>query len=162
MTSFVLSIPRTVALVFAGFLFCIPPSLADNGFPYPDTRVLPSHKTFTQVWKDLETAISDHKMGLVSQASASIGASRRGIKIPGNAVFGVYRNDFAVRMLAASVPAGIEAPLRIYLTEDKDGHGRLSYRRPSAVFKPYRSAKLDTMARELDKIFAAIADQAVK
>jgi uncharacterized protein (DUF302 family) len=100
-------------------------------------------------------------MGLVSRASASVGASRRKVKIAGNAVFGVYRNDFAVRMLAASVPAGIEAPLRIYVTENADGTSRLTYRKPSAVLKPYGSADLDGMAAELGEIFAKIIADAV-
>ena len=77
-------------------------------------------------------------------------------------VIGVYRNDFAVRMLEASVPAGIEAPLRFYLTENADGTATLSYRAPSAVFKPYGSAELDAMASKLDPIFARIAAQAAQ
>ena len=64
-------------------------------------------------------------------------------------------------MLKASVPAGIEAPLRFYLTENADGTATLTYRSPSAVFRPYASVELDAMAKELDTIFAAIARQAV-
>lgn len=64
-------------------------------------------------------------------------------------------------MLRASVPAGIEAPLRIYLTEQADGTSRLTYRKPSAVFKPYGSAELDEMAAELDVIFEKIVRDAV-
>ena len=81
--------------------------------------------------------------------------------MPGNGVYGVFRNDFAVRMLRASVPAGIEAPLRIYVTENADGTSRLTYRKPSAVLKPYGSADLDGMAAELDEIFAIIIADAV-
>ena len=99
-------------------------------------------------------------MLMVARASASRGASGRGIKIPGNLVLGVYRNDFGVRMLKASVPAGIEAPLRFYVTENADGSASLSYRTPSAPFKPYGSADLDKMAAELDAIWAKIAKQA--
>ena len=108
----------------------------------------------------LEQAIADNEMGLVTQASASAGAARRGVTIPGNRVVGVFRNDFAVRMLAASVSAGIEAPLRFYLVEAADGKATLAYRKPSAVFAPYGNADLDRMASELDSIFAAIAAQA--
>ena len=136
-------------------------ALADNGYPYPGTNVVKTKHSFADLWKRLETAIGDNEMGLVAQASASVGASRRDVKIAGNAVFGVYRNDFAVRMLKASVPAGIEAPLRFYLTENTDGTATLTYRTPSAVFKPYGSADLDAMAGELDQIFTAIAKQAV-
>jgi uncharacterized protein (DUF302 family) len=64
-------------------------------------------------------------------------------------------------MLRASVPAGIEAPLRIYVTENADGTSRLTYRKPSAVFKPYGNAELDGMAAELDEIFAKIIGDAV-
>jgi uncharacterized protein (DUF302 family) len=71
-------------------------------------------------------------------------------------VVGVYRNDFAVRMLEASVPAGIEAPIRFYMTENPDGTASLTYRMPSAVFAPYESADLDAMAAELDEIWQRI------
>lgn len=50
-------------------------------------------------------------LGLVAQASASRGAAARGVKIRGNLVLMVFRNDYAVRMLAASVP---EASRRRY------------------------------------------------
>ena len=80
--------------------------------------------------------------------------------IPGNMVVGVYRPDFAVRMLDASVAAGIEAPLRFYITENADGTATLTYRKPSAVFAPYGVPALDEMAKELDAIFAKIAADA--
>lgn len=108
----------------------------------------------------VEKAVADHKMGLVSQASASRGAAARGIRIAGNAVLMVFRNDYAVRMLQASVPAGIEAPLRIYITENSDGAASLTYRMPSAVFAPYRNRALDEMAKELDVIFQNIVRDA--
>ena len=83
-----------------------------------------------------------------------------GIRIPGNAAIMVFRNDYAVRMLEASVAAGIEAPLRFYVTENAGGSATLSYRLPSAVFRPYRHAELDRLAGELDVLFARIAGDA--
>ncbi|MCZ6863696.1 MAG: DUF302 domain-containing protein [Alphaproteobacteria bacterium] len=118
---------------------------------------------FKTLVKRLDMAIAKHKMFAVTRASASIGATGRGIKIRGNMVIGVYRNDFAVRMLAASIPAGIEAPIRYYIIENADGTASLAYRKPSVVFAPYKGgAKLTTLAAELDRIFAAIARDAVK
>jgi len=58
------------------------------------------------------------------------------------------------------VPAGIEAPLRFYITENADGTATLTYRQPSAVFAPYAVPALDEMACELDEIFARIAADA--
>lgn len=95
-------------------------------------------------------------MAIVTSASASQGAKAAGIDIPGNKIFGVFRNDFARRMLAASVAAGIEAPIRFYVTEKPDGTATLSYKKPSTVFAPYADEGKDaltTLAAELDGIF---------
>jgi uncharacterized protein (DUF302 family) len=133
-----------------------------SDFPYPGMRVVATPHGFGDLVKRLDAAIEANGMFAVTRASASVGAKRRGVDIPGNMVVGVYRNDFAVRMLAASVPAGIEAPLRFYLTANADGTASLSYRAPSAVFAPYGSAELDAMAQELDAIFAAIGAGAAR
>lgn len=137
-------------------------ALEAGDFPYPGMRVLATPHGFAALVKRLNAAIEANGLFAVTRASASVGAERRGVPIPGNMVVGVYRNDFAVRMLAASVAAGIEAPLRFYLTENADGGASLSYRLPSAVFKPYGSADLDALARELDALFATIAEAAAQ
>lgn len=134
---------------------------ADSPAPYPGTRTIASPHAFGVLVQRLERSIADHKMGLVSQASASKGAAARGVEIPGNAVLMVFRNDFAVRMLAASVAAGIEAPLRLYVTENADGTASITWRTPSATFAPYGNGDLDALARELDPIVAAIVADAV-
>ena len=136
-------------------------SRAENAVPHPGTVVLTSRHSFDTLQKRLVDAVAVHKMGLVAQASASSGAAARGVKIPGNVVLMVFRNDYAVRMLKASVPAGIEAPLRFYVTENTDATASVTYRKPSAVFAPYGSAALDALAAELDPIFAQIAQDAV-
>ncbi len=145
------------ALLVAGW----PGWVVADAPPYAGTRVIKSAHAFDALVARLERAIGANRMGLVAQASASRGAAARGIKIPGNAVLMVFRNDFAVRILAASVPAGIEAPLRLYVTENSDGTASLTYRLPSAVFAPYGSAELDRVAKELDLIFDKIVGDAV-
>ena len=133
---------------------------AENPTPYPDTRVIETKHTYKDLVTRLDSAVKANKMGLVTRASATAGAARLGKTIPGNMVVGVFRPDFAIRMLEASVPAGIEAPLRFYITEGADGAATLTYRKPSAVFAPYAVPALDEMARELDAIFARIAADA--
>jgi len=140
-------------------LLFLTPLPATSEWPHPDTRTLPSEKSFAELVKALHGAIKDNGMLAVSKASA--GAKRRGIDIACNMVIGVFRNDYVVRMLAASIEAGIEAPLRYYVTDDSDGTATLTYRTPSAVFAPYGKAELNEIAGELDAIFAAIAAQAI-
>jgi len=143
------------------WLIAAPATASDHGAPYPGTRVIASDKSFNDLVKDLRKAIKDNGMGLVAQASASGGAASRGISIPGNAVLMVFRNDYAVRMLDISVPAGIEAPLRFYVTENADGKSSITYRLPSAVFGAYSRPALDEMAQELDVIFGKITSDAI-
>ena len=99
-------------------------------------ELLPTAHSFPALVARLEDVVKANKMAVVTMASASEGAKAQGFTIPGNRVVGVFRNDFARRMLAASLPAGIEAPIRFYLTENTDGTATLSYRRPSSVFAP--------------------------
>lgn len=126
------------------------------------TRTIKTEKSFAALVESLDAAVEANGFAVVTRASASAGAAKRGITIPGNMVVGVYRNDYAVRMLEASVPAGIEAPIRLYLTENADGAATLSYRPPSVVFAPYGSAALDEMAKELDAVFDKIANDAAR
>lgn len=118
----------------------------------PASETVKTELDFAALQERLTAAIDANGMVVVTKACASCGAAQRGVTIPGNMVLGVYRNDFAVRMLEASVPAGIEAPIRFYVTENPDGTASLTYRMPSAVFAPYASADLDAMAAELDEI----------
>ncbi|MDE2149000.1 MAG: DUF302 domain-containing protein [Gammaproteobacteria bacterium] len=130
--------------------------------PYSGMVTVKSRHGYAETLTRLQQAIAANHMGLVAQASASRGAAARGVKIPGNAVLMVFRNDYAVRMLAASVPAGIEAPLRIYLTETADGAADITYRKPTAVFAAYGVPALDAMARELDPVFDKIVAEAAR
>jgi uncharacterized protein (DUF302 family) len=65
-------------------------------------------------------------------------------------------------MLNASIPAGIEAPFCIYVTENENGSSTISYFSPTAVFSPYKNRELDTLAAEMDLIFERIVNDAVK
>jgi len=127
--------------------------------------VIDTRHQFSALVDRLETAVRAQRMVLVTSASASEGAKAAGILIPGNRVFGVFRNDFARRMLEASTSAGIEAPIRFYVTENPDGTATLTYKKPTTVFAPYGEEGKDALkglAAELDEIFANIAEQATK
>ena len=124
--------------------------------------VIDTTKPFQKFTEDLTAAIKKNKMGLVARASAQAGAESIGVTIPGNQVFMVFRPDFAVRMLKASIEAGFEAPIRIYVVEREGGTAQVSYIKPSDVFAGYNNPELDEMAKELDTIFAAILRDATQ
>ena len=130
--------------------------------PYSGTRSITTGQPFESYIKNLTVAIKANKMGIVAQACATCGAKAIGIAISGNRVIMIFNPHFAVRMLAASSAAGIEAPLRLYITENQDGTAQLTYRHPSHVFAPYEVAALDVMAKELDGIIEKIIVDAAK
>lgn len=152
---------RAILLVCLGLLAATPVE-AENPAPYSGTTVIETGSPFAAFVDKLTAAVSGNKMGLVAQACADCGAMSIGVAIPGNRVITIYRPDFAVRVLKASVEAGIEALLRLYATERPDGTARLTCRLPSHVFRAYQVAALDEMANELDVIVAKIVADATK
>ncbi|WP_298432256.1 DUF302 domain-containing protein [uncultured Jannaschia sp.] len=119
-------------------------------------------KTFDTLVDDLRAAAKPAGLAVVTMAGPTGAAAARGIEIPGNRVIGLYNNDFAVRVLRLSTAAMIEAPIRIYVTENADGTASFSYVPPSVVFAPYmdEAPGLAAIAAELDAAFAAVADAA--
>lgn len=115
-----------------------------------------SRAPFPRVAEALRQAIADENMTLVCHADAQRGAAARGVTIRGNQVFMVFRNDFAVRLLAAEPAAGFEAPIRIYIYENADGAATVSYARPTTLLSAYRHPEVAAVAAELDAIFQRI------
>ena len=109
-------------------------ALCSAGVGIPSTRAgaqesrvtVKSTAPFGRVAEALERAVTEEKMGLVCHANAQRAAAGRGVIIKGNQVLMVFRNDFAVRLLAADPAAGFEAPIRIYVYENADGTATIS------------------------------------
>ena len=141
------------------------PAAALAEAPLPDGwRAIQTAKPYATLLSDLKAAVRAERMGLVTEAGPTEVAKKRGFDIPGNRVVGVFRNDYAVRILGLSEDAMIEAPIRFYVTE-REGGARLAWKRPSAVFAPYADqggAALAEAAAEIDAVFDAIAAAAVE
>lgn len=149
----------TAILVLAGLLIALAGPVRAN----PEgLRVIDTRYSFEQLESRLADAIARADMLQVFKASASRFAGARGVDIPGDSVYGVFRNDFAVRMIRANPLAGTEAPILFHVMEKADGTAALSYKAPGAVFAPYDDpgGDLHTMASELDAIFETIAAEA--
>lgn len=150
-------------LIILAFLAALPASA--EMAPRPGWSVTTTTKTYSALIADLKSAVKGNKFGVVTQAGPTKAAKSRGITIPGNRVIGVFNNRYAVRTLALSTAAMIEAPIRFYVTENADGSATLSYKTPSSVFAPYfeeAGPDLMTIAAELDVAFAKISEEATK
>ena len=152
---------------FSAVLLCL---FATTTFAGPITPregwvIVETTKSYKQLITDVKSAAKAHGLGVVTQAGPTVAAAKRGITIPGNRVIGLFNNDFAVQVLATSTAAMIEAPVRVYVTENQNGTATLSYKTPSYVFAPYTDeggAALLDLARQLDLRFEALAQQAAQ
>ena len=149
------------AFVVAGFIAGVIMTLPATVRAQEGRVTLKSTAPFARVAEALERAVTEEKMGLVCHANAQRAAAGRGLTIKGNQVLMVFRNDFAVRLLAADHATGFEAPIRIYVYENADGTAAVSYRPPSIVFAPYQHPEVQAVARELDGIFKGIVERGV-
>jgi len=154
---------QAAVLFLGGAAWCVLAVPADAQHPPRGEIVTVAvKKPFAEAAESLKSAIPANGMGLVCHANAQAGAASRGVKIKGNQVLMAFRPDFAIRMLAASVEAGFEAPIRIYITENDDGTATIRYVKPSAVFRPYAHPDLDRLGAELDPIFERIVAAAAR
>lgn len=141
------------------------PVAADTRWPDQGWQVKPTTLAYDELLEALREAVEAEGMFVVTEAGPTEAAANRGVTIPGNRVVGVFRNDYAVRILRLSVPAMIEAPMRFYVTENDDGSATLSWKTPSHLLAPYAEEageELETVARELDTLFATIAQRATE
>lgn len=154
---------RILIVLLVGLMMAIP-AMSQTIEPREGWTVLATNKPYDQLITDVIAATKANKMGVVTQAGPTKAAASRGIVIPGNRVIGVFNNDFAVKILALSTAAMIEAPIRFYVTEGSEGTATLAYKQPSFVFAPYMDEGGDALrqlAAELDSRFEAIAQMAV-
>ena len=127
--------------------------------------VVNTNKTHKELVKALKVATKVNKMNVVTQAGPTNAAKKRGIVIPNNLVVGVFGNQFAVDILKLSTEAMIEAPIRFYVTENKNLTATLSYKKPTFVFQPYYEQggdELKKIAQQLDQVFGRISQQATQ
>lgn len=154
--------------LFIAVAFCLSACAATlNAGPVTEREgwiVMQADMSYADLITAVKSATKANGMGVVTEAGPTKMAASRGITIPGNRVIGVFNNDFAVKVLALSTAAMIEAPIRFYVTQTEDGTGTLSYKTPSYVFAPYMAeggTELANLATVLDQRFAEIAKAAV-
>ncbi|EDP65757.1 hypothetical protein BAL199_02994 [alpha proteobacterium BAL199] len=153
---------RAFAICLVAVLLVVArPSDAENPTPYSSTVTIDTGKPFEPFVDAFAKAITGNGFNVVGIACANCAIKGVfGETVPGNRVFLFFKPAYARRMLAASVAAGIEAPIRVYATEAPDGTARVTYRLPSAVFGAYEVPDLTAMGRELDDHVARIVADA--
>lgn len=155
---------RRIAL--AATLFLLPlPLVAEPLTQRPGWRLIDTDTRYAELVAAVKLAIPAHGLNVVTEAGPTAAAAKLGTTLPGNRVIGAFHASYAIRVLPLSTAAMIEAPIRLYVTEDADGTATLSWKTPTHVFAPYMDEggeALGAIAAELDTVFEAIAADATK
>lgn len=154
---------RIYLAVFSFILLSLPALAGPDMRPRDGWSVTPTQKSYDELVKAVAQATKSAGLIVVTQAGPTKAAANRGITIPGNRVIGVFNNDFAVRLLNLSTAAMIEAPIRLYVTENSDGTATLSYKTAAHVFAPYTDdagAEISVVVAELDRLLTQISQDA--
>jgi uncharacterized protein (DUF302 family) len=150
--------------VFATLMLAILSTLPVSGHAVENgTRTIVSDYSYWALITRLEAAIKRQKLKIISRASVRGAERQKKLGIPGNMVIGAFDDDTTTRILRANVAAGIEAPIRFYITRGADEKtATLWYRRPSWVLAPYsdKSGDLRAVGEELDRLMETIAAEA--
>lgn len=147
---------RMVSLLLVSITLIPCVSSAQETIERPGWRSIATDKSFEDLAELVKDSASAVDLAVVTEAGPTEAAKKRGVNIPGNCVIGVFNNDFAVRILALSKAAMIEAPMRMYVTENSDGSATLSWKIPTAILTAYEDEggdELIAIGKELDARF---------
>jgi uncharacterized protein (DUF302 family) len=125
-----------VRSLLLAILLVAPAAAAELPDALPGWVIEPTGQGYAELIEQVDAAVAASPLNVVTRASATVGAKSLGQDIPGNMVIGVFAPQFAIRLLEASLAAGIEAPLRLYITENPDGSATLSYKTAAHVLAP--------------------------
>ena len=123
--------------------------------PYPGTVSLASSYSLADAVRRLEKSVRANGMTLVQTVNSG-GRGQTGVS-----VILVSSSDYWGRILKINQLAGMEMPIRLYVTDTGNKTSAVIYRAPSSIFALYDSPDLDRIAIDLDQIFAKIVDDAI-
>lgn len=79
------------------------------------------HAPFDEVVDAIVFCVEKSGMLVVADIDVQKNAAKRGIETTGNRILEVFRPDYAVRVWAMEIEAGVDIPIRIHIHEDRYG-----------------------------------------
>lgn len=111
---------------------------------------------FDDVVEAIISCIEESGMLLVADIDVQRNAAKRGIETTGNRILEVFRPDYAVKIWAMEIEAGVDIPIRIHIHEDESGGVTARYRGPLEVLSRHGNDRLTLFAAEIEPVFERI------
>ena len=118
-----------------------------------------STKSYEQTIEKLKAAVSQGGMMVMGQVDQGNMLSMAGLKLKAT-LFLVGNPTVGKQLFEQNHGVGLYIPLRVFVTEDKDGKTYVSYDKPSAVLKQFNNPQIDMVAGMLDQKIQGLAQMA--
>jgi len=125
-----------------------------------DVRVtVESTKSYEETIDKLKAAVSQGGMMIMAQVDQGNMLSMAGLKLKAS-VFLVGNPTVGKKLFEQDHGVGLYVPIRVFVTEGKDGKTYLSYDKPSVVLKQFNNGEIDMVAGMLDQKLQGLAQMA--
>lgn len=125
-----------------------------------DVRVtVESTRSYEQTIDKLKAAVGQGGMMVMAQVDQGNMLSMAGLKLKAT-LFLVGDPTVGKQLFEQNHGVGLYVPLRVFVTEDKDGKTYVSYDKPSSVLRQFNSPEIDKIAAMLDQKLQGLAQMA--
>lgn len=118
-----------------------------------------STKSYEQTIEKLKAAIGQGGMMVMGQVDQGNMLSMAGLKLKAT-VFLVGNPTVGKKLFEQDHGVGLYVPIRVFVTEGKDGKTYLSYDKPSASLKQFNNSEINAVAGMLDQKLEGLAQMA--
>lgn len=135
-------------------------ALFAGGASAQDSRVtVESTKSYEQTVDKLKAAIGQGGMMVMAQVDQGNMLSMAGLKLKA-AIFLVGNPTVGKKLFEQDHAVGLYIPIRVFVTEAKDGKTYLSYDKPSSSLKQFNNPEISAVAGMLDQKLEGLAQMA--
>jgi len=123
-------------------------------------RIIESKKPFTELARDLENAVPNHKFGVLGVHDLKAKMAEKGVAFaPECRVYEVCNPHQAQKVLETNLEISTALPCRISVYEER-GRAKLATIMPTALVELYRTPALRGVAEEVETTLVAIMKEA--
>jgi uncharacterized protein (DUF302 family) len=118
-----------------------------------------STHSYEQTVDNLKSAVGHGGMMVMAQVNQGNMLSMAGLKLKAT-LFLVGNPTVGKKLFEQNHGVGLYVPLRIFVTEDRDGKTYISYDKPSSLLSQFNNATIDSVAGMLDQKIQNLAQMA--
>ncbi len=118
-----------------------------------------SNLSFEQTVDKLKSSVSQSGMMIMAQVDQGNMLSMAGLRLKAN-LFLVGNPTVGKKLFEQDHGVGLYVPLRVFVTEGKDGKTYVSYEKPSVLLKQFGNSEIDMTASMLDQKLDGLARMA--